>query len=59
MITTKQKKLNDFIIKEAGLELDSENHVFDQDTGLPITVKGNIIILQFLDYYLMKLNLIH
>ena len=43
MITAKQKKLNDFIIKEAGLELDSENHVFDQDTGLPITVKGKSV----------------
>lgn len=43
MITTKQKKLNDFIIKEAGLELDQNNHVFDQDTGLPITVKGKAV----------------
>lgn len=43
MITAKQKKLNDFIIKEAGLELDSSNHVIDQDTGLPITIKGKSV----------------
>lgn len=39
MLTNKQKKLNDFIIREAGLELDEMNHVVDQDTGMPITVK--------------------
>lgn len=43
MITPKQKKLNDFILKEAGLELDEDNHVLDQDTGLPITVKGRSV----------------
>lgn len=39
MITKKQKKLNDFIIREAGLELDEYNHVIDQDSGLPIVIK--------------------
>lgn len=43
MITPKQKKLNDFILKEAGLELDSDNHVLDQDTGIPITIKGKSV----------------
>ena len=43
MITDKQKKLNDFIIKEAGLELNSQNHIIDQDTGLPILVKGKAV----------------
>lgn len=43
MITNKQRKLNDFIIKEAGLELDNENHVIDQDTGVPIIIKGKIV----------------
>ena len=39
MLTNKQRKLNDFIIKEAGLELDDFNHVIDQDTGMPIIIK--------------------
>lgn len=39
MLTNKQKKLNDFIIREAGLELDEMNHIVDQDTGMPIIVK--------------------
>lgn len=39
MLTNKQRKLNDFIIKEAGLELDDFNHVVDQDTGIPIIIK--------------------
>ena len=43
MITPKQRKLNDFIIKEAGLELDSDNHVLDQDTGLPIKIRGKSV----------------
>lgn len=43
MITDKQKKLNDFIIKEAGLELNDNNHVIDQDTGLPIIIKGKSV----------------
>ena len=43
MITDKLKKLNNFIIKEAGLELDKQNHVIDQDTGMPIIIKGKIV----------------
>lgn len=43
MITPKQKKLNDFVIKEAGLELDSDNHVIDQDTGIPVIIKGKYV----------------
>lgn len=43
MITKKQKKLNDFIIKEAGLELDNNNHIIDQDTGMPIIIKGKSV----------------
>lgn len=43
MITNKQKKLNDFIIKEAGLELDNNNHVIDQDTGMPIIIKNKYV----------------
>lgn len=39
MLTNKQKKLNDFVIREAGLELDEMNHIIDQDTGMPIIVK--------------------
>ena len=40
MLTNKQRKLNEFVLKEAGLELDSQNHVIDQDTGVPIMVKA-------------------
>lgn len=43
MLTNKQRKLNDFVIKEAGLELDSRNHVIDQDTGIPIMIKGKAV----------------
>lgn len=43
MITNKQKKLNDFIIREAGLELDDDNHVIDQDTGMPIIIKDKMV----------------
>lgn len=43
MITNKQRKLNDFIIREAGLELDEYNHVIDQDTGLPIIIKDKVV----------------
>ena len=43
MLTNKQRKLNDFIIKEAGLELDEYNHVIDQDTGLPIKIKDKSV----------------
>lgn len=43
MITPKQKKFNDFVLREAGLELDNENHVIDQDTGLPIIVKNKVV----------------
>lgn len=43
MLTNKQRKLNDFIIKEAGLELDYKNHVVDQDTGIPIVIKGKSV----------------
>lgn len=43
MLTNKQRKLNDFIIKEAGLELDNNNHVIDQDTGMPIIIKGKSV----------------
>lgn len=43
MISEKQKKLNNFILKEAGLELDSNNHVVDQDTGKKIIVKGKSV----------------
>lgn len=43
MLTNKQRKLNDFIIKEAGLELDQRNHVIDQDTGMPIIIKGKSV----------------
>ena len=39
MLTPKQKKLNDFVIREAGLELNEMNHVVDQDTGMPIIIK--------------------
>ena len=39
MLTNKQRKLNDFVIREAGLELDDMNHIIDQDTGRPIIVK--------------------
>lgn len=44
MITNdKLKKLNDFIIKEAGLELNNQNHIIDQDTGMPILIKGKSV----------------
>ena len=43
MLTKKQQKLNDFVIKEAGLELDYRNHVVDQDTGLPIIIKNKFV----------------
>lgn len=43
MLTNKQRKLNDFIIKEAGLELDSRNHLIDQDTGNEITIRGKSV----------------
>lgn len=43
MLTNKQRKLNDFVIKEAGLELDQRNHVIDQDTGEAITIKGKAV----------------
>ena len=43
MLSNKQRKLNDFVIKEAGLELDMNNHVIDQDTGLPIMIKGKAV----------------
>ena len=43
MLTNKQRKLNDFIIREAGLELDHLNHVVDQDTGMPIIVKDKMV----------------
>lgn len=43
MLTDKQRKLNDFIIKEAGLELDSNNHIIDQDTGCAIKIKGKSV----------------
>ncbi len=39
MLTNKQRKLNDFVLREAGLELDDMNHVIDQDTGMPIIIK--------------------
>lgn len=39
MLTNKQKKLNNFILRESGLELDDNGHVIDQDTGMPIIVK--------------------
>lgn len=43
MLTNKQRKLNDFIIREAGLELDDMNHVIDQDTGMPIVIKDKMV----------------
>lgn len=43
MLTKKQMKLNDFVLKEAGLELDEANHVIDQDTGLPIMIKDKYV----------------
>lgn len=43
MLTNKQKKLNDFIIREAGLELDDMNHIIDQDTGMPIVIKDKLV----------------
>ena len=43
MLTNKQRKLNDFIIREAGLELDDNNHVVDQDTGMPIIIKDKVV----------------
>lgn len=43
MLTNKQRKLNDFVIREAGLELDDLNHVIDQDTGIPIIIKDKMV----------------
>lgn len=43
MLTNKQRKLNDFILKEAGLELDEYNHIIDQDTGVPIIIKDKCV----------------
>lgn len=43
MLTPKQRKLNDFIIREAGLELDENNHIIDQDTGMPIIIKDKMV----------------
>lgn len=43
MLTNKQRKLNDFVIREAGLELDEMNRVIDQDTGRPIIVKDKMV----------------
>ena len=43
MLTKKQKKLNDFVLREAGLELDELNHVIDQDTGMPIIIKDKMV----------------
>lgn len=43
MLTNKQRKLNDFVIREAGLELDDNNHVIDQDTGMPIIIKDKVV----------------
>ena len=43
MLTKKQQKLNDFVLREAGLELDDLNHVIDQDTGMPIIIKDKMV----------------
>lgn len=43
MITPKQKKLNDFIMKETGLELDQNNRVVDQDTGMYLVINNKYV----------------